>query len=367
MNIGIVVLYCGQSGKKGFYNRQEIGLAKALAQKNHECFVFYPVKGASNVCEEQVSSGVHVIYVPAMTVGVHARFKWNILLKYNLDVVQINSDNQLFAPSLSAFCTNHGIRQYHYIGTINSDNCGWKAILMQPAKKRRNRMFRCNKCFAKTPTVAEQLKKNGITDVEIVPVGLDESCIPQIKCNQMELRKELELPIDKKILLYVGRIDAYKNPLMTVELMKKLDNDYFMVVIGQGSLENELTEIIDENNLTNRIRRIAAVPNSEIHRYYSGSDYFLNFNTKEIFGMSILEAMYNGCCVIAYHAPGPDYILGDSKVGFLVSDIEEMAELIRENKRTDRKVVERFVKSKFNWRQTALPITEWINQNEKEN
>lgn len=367
MRIGIIVLYCGQSGKKDFYNRQEIGLAKALAERNHECFVFYPDKTTKKLHEETVSSEIRVIYVPVVTIGVHARFNWNILLQYNLDAVQINSDNQLFAPSLSQFCTRHGIRQFHYIGTVNSDKDGIKAMCLKFVGRKRNKMLQANKCFAKTPAVAVQLERQGVENVDIVPVGLDESCIPKIEQDQAKLRKELGLPIDKKILLYVGRIDSYKDPLKTVELMKHLDDRYYMIIIGRGSLEGELLDIIEKNKLSAQIKRIEAIPNSEIHSYYRASDYFVNFNRNEIFGMSILEAMFNGCCVVAFHAPGPDYILSYANMGFLVSSVEEMVSCIQENKKIDRSVIEQFARSNFNWRHTALPIIEWVDQNEKEN
>lgn len=367
MRIGIIVLYCGQSGKKGFYNRQEIGLAKALAEQNYECFVFYPDKTTRKLYEETVSRAVHAIYVPAITIGVHARFDWNILLQYSLDVVQINSDNQLFAPSLSTFCTRHGIRQYHYIGTLNSDKAGIRAACFKIAAKKRNKMLLCNKCFAKTPTVAAQLERRGVKNVDIVPVGLDESCIPKIEQNQIKLRKELGLPLDKRILLYVGRIDGYKDPLKTVELMKHLDNRYYMIIIGRGSLDRELSDAIERNTLSYQIRRIDEISNREIHSYYGASDYFVNFNRNEIFGMSILEAMYNGCCVVAVHAPGPDYILSNTKVGTLVSNMEEMVSFIQENKKFDRSAIGQWTRSKFNWKHTALPIIEWVNRNEKEN
>ena len=32
---GIVELYCGNSGKRGFYNNQEIGLSKAMKKKGY--------------------------------------------------------------------------------------------------------------------------------------------------------------------------------------------------------------------------------------------------------------------------------------------------------------------------------------------
>ena len=41
----ILELYCGESGKIGFYNSQELGLARALREKEIETTIVYPVKG----------------------------------------------------------------------------------------------------------------------------------------------------------------------------------------------------------------------------------------------------------------------------------------------------------------------------------
>ena len=42
MNWAIVELYCGESGKLGYYNSQELGLARALALKNINVTIVYP-------------------------------------------------------------------------------------------------------------------------------------------------------------------------------------------------------------------------------------------------------------------------------------------------------------------------------------
>ena len=39
----ILELYCGESGKIGFYNSQELGLARALREKEIETTIVYPV------------------------------------------------------------------------------------------------------------------------------------------------------------------------------------------------------------------------------------------------------------------------------------------------------------------------------------
>lgn len=116
--LGIVELYCGKSGKAGFYNNQEIGLARAMRARGYRCVIFYPSRDCQTVKEEITHDGITIVYCPAKTLGVHSRYDWNILLKYHVDVIQIGSDNQLFMPNLARFCQKHGIRFYHYIGTL---------------------------------------------------------------------------------------------------------------------------------------------------------------------------------------------------------------------------------------------------------
>ena len=83
MRIGIVELYYGESGKKGFYNNQELGIAKAFKMKGYEIIVFYPQNDIDNIIEELVEDRIKIVYVPATTIGNHSKYDWNILKKYN--------------------------------------------------------------------------------------------------------------------------------------------------------------------------------------------------------------------------------------------------------------------------------------------
>ena len=49
LTIAIPQLYCGASGKKGAYNRQEVGLARALAAQGRRAVVLYPAVGADAI------------------------------------------------------------------------------------------------------------------------------------------------------------------------------------------------------------------------------------------------------------------------------------------------------------------------------
>lgn len=354
MRIGIVDLYCGQSGKEGYYNSQEIGLAKAFAHLGNDCIIFKPDIEGHITQEERVTENVLLVSVPAKNLGVHSRFSWKILLKYQLDMVQINSDNQIFAPELSRFCKQHKIRQYHYLGTTGSDAAtGMKAGIMKLLYKRNIAMLKRVPCFAKTQSVKNRLKSIGIEKIELAPVGLDLAVIPDVENDKDQLRKQLHLQQNRRLILYVGRMEAYKHPLEAVDLMKTLPENYDMVMIGTGTMDNLVKEKIETYGFTQRVKRICQVPNQEIHKYYRAADYFVNFNPNEIFGMSILEAMWQGCTVIAYHAPGPDFILKDKNVGYLIDNLTDMRNVLVKNEKVNSKYEREYIKTQFTWEKTA--------------
>lgn len=361
MKFGIVETYCGASGQKGFYNSQELGLARAMMPLGYEPVVFYPGKGLATPEEERTPDGIPVVRVPAKAVGVHGRYDWKILLEYGVEAIQIGSDNQIFAPDLIRFCDNNGIRVYNYLGTVGSDTGNpLKALLMGLLYRRNLRTFRTHKCFAKTPAVARRLEQLGVPDVEVAPVGLDLSVIPEITEPKEALREKLHLPADQTLLLFVGRLDEYKRPLEAVRLLEQLPG-VVLVMIGTGAMDAEVEREAKNAGVWSRVIRIARLPNAQVQQYYAACDYYVNFNPKEIFGMSILEAMYQDCTVLACHAPGPDFILEDGVSGFLTQNTDTMAELVRSGARLAPGGAKRRILESFVWTNTARWFDQWLN------
>ena len=356
LRIGIVALYSGSSGRKSYYNQQEVGMAKGFATYGYECFVFYP--DGINPCEELeiINKKVTVVHCPGKKIGVHGKFDWNILTKYRLDYVQSNTDTQYFASDCIRFCEKNDIPVYHYIGTTksDSDSC-FKRWIMHLLYKRNIVCLKKHKCFSKTRAVADELKRLGV-DSEVVPVGLDLDCIPEMKEDKEQAREFLKLPKDKKILLFVGRIDEYKRPLDFLKIIKRLNDNYYAVMIGSGKLNDKLQQSIDNDNLSSKLRWIKSVPNQDIHMYYKASDYFINLNDHEIFGMSILEAMYQGITVIAMHAPGPDTIIENGKSGYLVKNDLEIKELLNRGVVCDTNLVRNHIFNNFCWKKSVDKI-----------
>ena len=363
MRIGIVELYCGGSGKKGFYNSQEIGLSRAMKKLGHEMFVFYPDVTSKDVTEELVECGVTVLRVPAKHIGVHGCYDWNIFLKYGLEVVQINGDNQLWVPECVKFCEDNDIKIYYYLGTLESDSSNIiKKYILQMLAYRNLKCYARHKCFAKTEAVRERLEQLGVKEVEVAPVGLDTAIIPSITENKVMLRERLSIPVDATAILFVGRLEPYKRPEEAVELMHMMQEqkNIVLIMIGTGSLDERIANLIKQYSLEERIIRIKEIPNKKIHEYYAACDIFVNFNDHEIFGMSILEAMYQGCTVIARHAPGPDSIIKDNLVGYLVYDIVKMKDIILSLGYMDKQTVRDYILDNFTWDNMANIINNMI-------
>jgi len=346
---------------------QEIGLARSLRSIADNIFVFIADSNVNHVEEELIQEGITLIKCKAKRIGGHSRFDWDILLKYKIDIAHVAADNQLFVPSLLKYCDKKQIKAYCYIGTVESDsNNKLKRKVMDILFLNNVRCYRKHKCFAKTEQVRDCLLSKRVMDVDVACVGLDTSIIPSSTKNVDSLKKQYGIPEGKQVLLFVGRIDQYKRPIELIDFFHKMlkkNSDLYLVIIGTGSLDLEVQERIVAYGLQNNITWIKQIPNNEIHGFYRFADYYLNLNKKEIFGMGILEAMYQGCNVIAFHAPGPDTIIDNKTNGFLVSTFDEMETIIDSSQKVSSENAIKTVETKFTWDASAKLIREWINNN----
>ena len=98
---------------------------------------------------------------------------------------------------------------------------------------------------------------------------------------------------------------------------------------------------------------IPQLPNESVHVYYHACDAFVNLNDQEIFGMSLLEAMFAGCPPVARHAPGPDLIIEDGLSGWLCSTVPQMAEALGRITPEMGAAAQRRINEHFLWQNSA--------------
>lgn len=350
MKIAIMELYCGKSGQIGYYNSQEMGIAKAYAKLGHEVLVVFPRTDIIENRTENFTDKITVLYIYAKAIGVHAYYKLSFLLEMNIDLVHLDADNQMFASHVVRYCSKNRIKYYCYVGTLYSDSDNrMKQRIMKFFSRQNIRCYKKSTVFAKTQYVAEELKTFNVKNVQIVPVGLDLEVIPTLNETKEEIRKRLFLPLDRKIVLFVGRLEKYKRPLEALELLETLGKSYLLIMIGDGSLSERIEEEAKSRKIRNDIIFIRRIMNREIHQYYKASDCLVNFNEKEIFGMNILEAMYQGCPIVARHAPGPDMIVEDGVSGYLCDDVAQQSIRVGQVNEQMGIKAKQIILQKFDW------------------
>ena len=324
--IAIPQFYCGPSGRKGLYNRQEVGLARAFAALGARGIVLYPAPDADSPTVEEPEPNVKIYYLPVRALGSQAFYKsWQVLLDERVDAVHVMGDNSPGVPSLYRFCRRHGILFYSQLGALKSAS-NHKAVraVMDLLLRRNLAIYKKTPTYAKTPAVAAELASFGVPCAGLMPVGLDTAIIPDVPAERDKLRGAVGLDPAAKIFIFVGRLDPYKRPLDLVPLLQAAP-DWQAVVIGRGSQSDALRAALKQAGLTDRCRLIPQLPNTAVHVYYHACNAFVNLNEQEIFGMSLLEAMYAGCPPVARHAPGPDLIIEDGISGILCDNVAQMA------------------------------------------
>ena len=130
-----------------------------------------------------------------------------------------------------------------------------------------------------------------------------------------EARKELDIPLDKKVILFCGFIRDYKGLDLLIESMKDLPDDYLLVIAGEvyGDFK-KYQEIIDNNNLQNKIKLfIRYIAEKEIPAFFSASDVCV---------LPYRSATQSGIAGIAYHFDLP----------VIVTDTGGLSEMVDDNK-----------------------------------
>ena len=144
----------------------------------------------------------------------------------------------------------------------------------------------------------------------------------------------------------------------------RLNQSYRLCMVGSGELSDAVYELVEEYGLTKKVKRLEKIPNDDIWELYRIADCFVNLNRHEIYGMVLLEAMFYGCKVIAWNAPGPDFIIRDGVTGYLTDSLEKTVRLILDSKPVAEQS-RAAILSDFTWKKTAGIITELAGEEKR--
>lgn len=332
MKLGILCTMINGFGRRGYYNSQEIGLGRALARKGHEVMIYKGIDPSEKEEKVQVEKNLTIWYLPMKHLGAHG-FMDCKYLDPQLKALFCFGDQQIFLPHVYRWCRRRRIPFVAYVGTAHSLDSNFKSKVMNALFAAGTlRIYKKNPVLAKTSAAKEELRQLGIPHAVIAPVGLDTAVlkknIPAVE--KMRLRKEHGFEADDVILCNVSRLSWEKRPLELIDLFLQVKGKkkFKLIIVGNGPLEEELNEKIRKNGLEKEVKIYPNVPYEKMWEIYEMSDYYLNMNKGEIFGMAIMEAVYYKTSVAAIRALGPSVTLKDMKGHKLCENDDEMAEWI---------------------------------------
>ncbi|TVR24665.1 MAG: glycosyltransferase family 1 protein [Ilumatobacter sp.] len=140
-------------------------------------------------------------------------------------------------------------------------------------------------------------------------------------------RAALDLPDDRPVLLFVGRIQPLKGPDVAVRALYELGRpDALLLVVGGASGSNgvrehdEIRELVDELGLHDQVRFVPPQPHHILSTYYRAADVVVVPSRSESFGLVALEAAACGIPVVASAVGGLLTLVDHGETGFLVPD-----------------------------------------------
>lgn len=142
--------------------------------------------------------------------------------------------------------------------------------------------------------------------------------------NWVERINTVKTNREEKKFLMVGRLEKQKNYILAFNFLEKLKEDYQIDIYGSGTLSKELNEIVNRKNL--KVNFLGNVDHYKLNLIYQNYKYYLITSDFEGNPKSMLEALNNGCIVIASNIPNNSEIIINEKNGILFADQSELYE-----------------------------------------
>lgn len=322
-HIGII-RSASSSVSRSQYNIQEIGLAKELSKLGMKVDVFL-ISDKNETYKETINDAVDIYWLKGIKIpgqqGYYKDLK-KILDENKYDLIQALDDSQITTVLVSSYCKKRNIKFVLWQGMYENYPEKYKRIIQYVYDFTLLKILRKNTkyCIAKTTSARKYLEKKFFRNINVIPVGLELSNFQGE--TRVDYRKQLNIPSEKKILLYVGKVEERRKPLFCMDVYSKVRESYkncCLVYVGSGPMLDEVHTYV-ENKRIEDVYFLDRIPQNELPDLYKESSLFILPTRYEIFGMVLMEAMYFESPVITYCAAGPIDVIDNNVDGIVMNN-----------------------------------------------
>jgi alpha-1,3-rhamnosyl/mannosyltransferase len=169
--------------------------------------------------------------------------------------------------------------------------------------------------------------------ITVIPEGVDQSFRPVMDTGQMDtLRRRYQL--DNPFILNVGARRPHKNISTLIEAFAYIApiTDYVLVIAGPNDhrFPNTMEQYAADLNLSDRIRFLDWIPETELPGLYSLADMVVLPSFIEGFGLPALEAMACGTPVIAADNTSYPEVVGSAGILIDPHSVTQLAHQIHQ-------------------------------------
>ena len=149
------------------------------------------------------------------------------------------------------------------------------------------------------------------TPIEVIPTGLP--ALSFRRGDGARFRAQQQLPPDRPLLLYVGRVAHEKNIdflLTSFVEVRRARPDAMLVIAGEGPARKHLSEMVQQLGLARDVAFVGYLDRDQaLADCYSAASVFVFASRTETQGLVLLEALAQGCPVVSTSHLGTASIL----------------------------------------------------------
>ncbi|MFA4016216.1 MAG: hypothetical protein RUDDFDWM_001319 [Candidatus Fervidibacterota bacterium] len=153
--------------------------------------------------------------------------------------------------------------------------------------------------------------------------------------RRLKARSNLGVGDDNETLVvgYVGRLIYEKGVDMLIHAVASLPNTKLLIA-GDGKMRQQLQRLIEELNLSGRVKLLGAIPHERLHEFLNALDVLVLPSRsiphwKEQFGRVLVEAMACGIPVVGSSCGAIPEVVGDAGLIFREGDIEGLRSTLK--------------------------------------
>ena len=191
---------------------------------------------------------------------------------------------------------------------------------------------------SKVVTVSEELQEKLVKlhgyrycDLMTIPNGIDLGLFEKGEADRAEARRWIGADENSFIVGFVGRIDKEKNPLLMMEVMKRVfqkQPEVLLAVAGEGRMRDQVADRVRSLGIVDKVRLMGHI--KDIPLLLSGFDAFFMCSLYEGHPIALCEAMASGLPCVTTPVGGTRRMMKHEKNGFVVgfNDIMGMEETL---------------------------------------